>query len=67
MTQTPDQESPDSGSEDDVRAKYRAALDRKNHERHDAAASGANGGAGGKAHGPHGAAGGKREFRRKSG
>ncbi|MGZ4594672.1 MAG: DUF5302 domain-containing protein [Actinomycetes bacterium] len=67
MTETSDQKRPDPGSEDDVRAKYRAALDRKNHAEHDPAAGESREVGTGKAHGRHGPAGGKREFRRKSG
>jgi hypothetical protein len=58
-------DKPQTGPEDDVKAKYREALERKT--------KGANAPSGSKhngpdhAHGEHGAAGVKREFRRKSG
>lgn len=52
-------------TEDDVKRRYREALERKNHK----AQQGRNGESGGdsKIHGAHSAAGAKREFRRKSG
>jgi|GEM_PF-5160443 len=65
MTTPADHPTDDEG-QDDLRAKYRAALERKNHADRDTGAA-TSGGSGGKAHGPHAAAGGKREFRRKSG
>ncbi|MFC9325889.1 DUF5302 domain-containing protein [Kitasatospora sp. NPDC057015] len=60
--QTPETEAP---AQDDVKAKFLAALERKQGSRSDAAGGG--NGADGKIHGTHGAAGGKRNFRRKSG
>ncbi|GGU99321.1 MULTISPECIES: DUF5302 domain-containing protein [Streptomycetaceae] len=60
--QTPETEAP---AQDDVKAKFLAALERKHGNRSDAAGGGP--GADGKIHGTHGAAGGKRNFRRKSG
>lgn len=58
-----DTEDP-SASEDDVKRRFKEALERKNHQNHET-----HGGQKGdsKIHGTHGAAGGKREFRRKSG
>jgi hypothetical protein len=61
-------ENPDPAApvaEEDVKAKFRAALARKQGVR----ADGSGGGPGGdsKIHGAHAAAGGKRTFRRKSG
>lgn len=60
-------ESPETPApaQEDVKAKFLAALERKHGTRTD----GASGGPGGdsKIHGAHGAAGGKRTFRRKSG
>ena len=68
MTETGDAEAPAGpAANDDVKAKFRAALDRKNHAAHDPASGGTHEDAAGKAHGPHSAAGGKREFRRKAG
>ena len=68
MTETGDPEAPAGpAADDEVKAKFRAALDRKNHAAHDTASGAAREDAAGKAHGPHGAAGGKREFRRKAG
>jgi hypothetical protein len=55
----------DSGTED-VRAKFREALDRKQH-RHAAGAADSEGKDPSKVHNSHGPAGGKRTFRRKSG
>ncbi len=52
-------------AQDDVKAKFLAALERKHGVRSDGAAGGP--GADGKIHGAHGAVGGKRNFRRKSG
>ncbi|GHG52349.1 DUF5302 domain-containing protein [Streptomyces griseocarneus] len=54
------------GGEDDVKRKFREALDRKRGKSGDAAASGQNRD-GSKIHGTHGKAGGQRSFRRKSG
>ena len=58
----------DSGadSEDEMKRRFREALDRKRQEQsdHNAAAQGRNGS---KIHGTHGQAGGKRQFRRKAG
>ena len=51
--------------EDDVKAKFLAALERKHGSRTDAAGGGKSGDS--KIHGAHAAAGGKRTFRRKSG
>ncbi len=51
---------------DDVKDKYRAALERKRGQQADRAA-GQSDRDGSKIHGEHGAAGGKRTFRRKSG
>jgi len=70
MTEQADQDPPAEAApegEDDIRAKYRAALDRKNRAAHGQGSGQAGDESTGKAHGPHGAAGGKREFRRKSG
>lgn len=61
------EESKNSAS-DEAKAKFREALERKNAQ--NAAKNGAPGSGGphaGAIHGTHGAAGGKREFRRKSG
>ncbi|GAA1723260.1 DUF5302 domain-containing protein [Microbacterium paludicola] len=62
------EESKNSAS-DEAKAKFREALERKNAQ--SAAKNGAPGSGGphgaGAIHGTHGAAGGKREFRRKSG
>ncbi|GAA1245481.1 hypothetical protein GCM10009665_40430 [Kitasatospora nipponensis] len=54
-----------AAAQDDVKAKFLAALERK----HGVKSDGAGGGPGGdsKIHGAHAAAGGKRTFRRKSG
>ncbi|MEV7781809.1 DUF5302 domain-containing protein [Kitasatospora sp. NPDC088351] len=52
-------------AQDDVKAKFLAALERKHGVRTDGAGGGP--GADGKIHGAHSAAGGKRNFRRKSG
>jgi len=51
---------------DDVKAKFREALDRKNASSHRSAASGPGKGSSG-AQGEHAAEANKREFRRKSG
>ena len=53
------------GSGDDVKAKFREALDRKRGHQADAHAAGGPGSA--KIHEAHGPVGGKRQFRRKSG
>lgn len=57
--------APAAAGQDDVKAKFLAALERK----HGSKTDGSGGGAGGdsKIHGAHSAAGGKRTFRRKSG
>ncbi len=54
-----------TSAEDEVKRKFREALERKN--RRGADAHLAEGEAGSKIHHTHGPAGGKREFRRKSG
>lgn len=56
--------APDA-AEDDVKRKFREALERKNHKGRTGQAS--DGDSTAKIHHTHGAAGGKREFRRKSG
>ncbi|MED7953045.1 DUF5302 domain-containing protein [Streptomyces sp. BE303] len=58
-------EAPAPPAQDDVKARFLAALERK----HGAKTDGTSGGPAGdsKIHGAHGAAGGKRNFRRKSG
>ena len=56
--------APAESGEDDVKRKFREALERKQAQRHRAEP---NGGAGGKAGHTQGPAGGKRAFRRKSG
>ncbi|MDH6137372.1 hypothetical protein P3T37_006804 [Kitasatospora sp. MAA4] len=58
-------ETPAAAGQDDVKAKFLAALERKQGVKSD----GSGGGPGGdsKIHGAHGAEGGKRTFRRKSG
>jgi hypothetical protein len=53
----------DSGP--DVKARFREALERKNHQHTDAVGSAGPGGS--KIHDAHGRAGAKRQFRRKSG
>ncbi|WP_329310492.1 DUF5302 domain-containing protein [Streptomyces sp. NBC_01537] len=58
-------EAPEA-AEDDVKRKFREALERKRNGGAAAAAGGA-GRDGSKIHGAHGRAGGQREFRRKSG
>jgi hypothetical protein len=65
--QAPETSAEDSQSApgtDDVKQKFRAALDRKRAEQHDHQSSG---GRGGKIAGTHGPVGGSRSFRRKSG
>jgi Family of unknown function (DUF5302) len=59
-----DQEPAPAPAEDDVKQKFREALERKQAQRHRAEQSA---GANGKAAHSHGQAGGKRTFRRKSG
>jgi hypothetical protein len=56
----------EEASEDEMKRRFREALERKRQEQHDhnAAAQGRNGS---KIHGTHGQAGGKRQFRRKAG
>jgi hypothetical protein len=51
---------------DDVKRKFREALDRKTGQQADAAAAGGSGESS-KIHGTHGKSGGQRDFRRKSG
>ncbi len=58
-------EVPATAAPDDVRARFLAALERKHGARSDSTAGGPNGDS--KIHGTHAAAGGKRNFRRKSG
>jgi hypothetical protein len=61
---TTDEEATDTAASDDVKRKFKEALDKKNAQKH-----------GGESHldansaitGPHGAAGNKRTFRRKAG
>ncbi|WP_171166678.1 DUF5302 domain-containing protein [Streptomyces sp. I05A-00742] len=63
-----EQGGPDAGgaAENDVKRKFREALDRKRGKPGEGAA-GARGRDGSKIHGTHGKAGGQRSFRRKSG
>jgi hypothetical protein len=56
---------PDEKPEDDQKAKFREALERKN--KGASRPSGSKHGTEGHAHGEHGPEGGKRQFRRKSG
>ncbi|MFD7580534.1 DUF5302 domain-containing protein [Kitasatospora sp. NPDC059817] len=58
-------EAPAPAAQDDVKARFLAALERKRGAKSDSAAGGLNGDS--KIHGAHGAVGGKRNFRRKSG
>ncbi|WP_035847052.1 DUF5302 domain-containing protein [Kitasatospora azatica] len=58
-------EPPAADAQDDVKAKFLAALQRKQGGKGEGAAGGPGGDS--KIHGTHGAAGGKRTFRRKSG
>lgn len=58
-------ETPAAAGQDDVKAKFLAALERKHGSKSDASGSGSGGDS--KIHGAHAAAGGKRNFRRKSG
>ncbi|MEV4559881.1 DUF5302 domain-containing protein [Kitasatospora sp. NPDC049285] len=58
-------ETPAEAGQDDVKAKFLAALQRKDGGSGRGAGSGPGGDS--KIHGAHGAAGGKRTFRRKSG
>lgn len=60
------QDAPGNGAEDDVKRKFKEALERKRGQAADAAAGGRNSD-GSKIHGTHGKAGGQRSFRRKSG
>jgi hypothetical protein len=55
-----------AADEDEVKRKFREALERKQGARHEAGAAG-TGPDQSKVHGAHGRAGGPREFRRKSG
>ncbi|MFE6056360.1 DUF5302 domain-containing protein [Kitasatospora sp. NPDC056446] len=61
----PAAEAPAPAAQDDVKARFLAALERKHGARSDGAAGGPSGDS--KIHGAHGAVGGKRNFRRKSG
>ncbi|GII96648.1 DUF5302 domain-containing protein [Sinosporangium siamense] len=54
------------GSEDEMKRKFREALDRKRRNQAEASAQG-SGRSGSKIHGTHGPAAGRRSFRRKSG
>ncbi len=63
--ETPEAAEAPAPAQDDVKAKFLAALERKHGVRTDGAGGGP--GADGKIHGAHSAAGGKRNFRRKSG
>ena len=56
--------SAEAEQDDDVKRKFREALERKQAQRHRAEQSAGSSGKAGNAHGP---AGGKRSFRRKSG
>ncbi|GIH26507.1 hypothetical protein Aph01nite_48170 [Acrocarpospora phusangensis] len=56
----------DEGDEDELKRKFREALERKRQTQADRNAKGGGKGSS-KIHGTHGAAGGKRSFRRKSG
>lgn len=58
-------EAPAAAGQDDVKAKFLAALERKHGVKTDGSGSGP--GSDSKIHGAHAAAGGKRTFRRKSG
>ncbi|KJY34700.1 hypothetical protein VR45_16220 [Streptomyces sp. NRRL S-495] len=58
-------EVPARAAQDDVKARFLAALERKHGVKSGGAAGGPNGDS--KIHGTHGAAAGKRNFRRKSG
>ncbi|MEV7930660.1 MULTISPECIES: DUF5302 domain-containing protein [unclassified Kitasatospora] len=58
-------EAPAPATQDDVKARFLAALERKHGAKSDSAAGGPSGDS--KIHGAHGAVGGKRNFRRKSG
>ncbi|MFJ8434087.1 DUF5302 domain-containing protein [Kitasatospora sp. NPDC094019] len=58
-------EAPAAAAPDDVKAQFLAALERKHGARGGSTAGGPNGDS--KIHGTHAAAGGKRNFRRKSG
>ncbi|MFI6155132.1 DUF5302 domain-containing protein [Kitasatospora sp. NPDC051170] len=58
-------EAPAAAAQDDVKARFLAALERKHGAKGAGAAGGPNGDS--KIHGAHAAAGGKRNFRRKSG
>ena len=55
----------DTGPEDDLKAQFKQALDRKKGQRTDGV--GGSGPDTGKIHDAHGKVGGKRQFRRKSG
>ena len=58
------QAEPDPAEQDEVKRKFREALERKQAQRHRTETAAGNAG---KAHGAHGQAGGKRSFRRKAG
>ena len=58
------QPTPETGEEDDVKRRFREALERKQAQ---TKARAAHEDRGSKVHNAHGPAGGKREFRRKSG
>ncbi|MEU5419101.1 DUF5302 domain-containing protein [Streptomyces sp. NPDC001407] len=60
------QDTPETGAEDDVKRKFREALERKRGQSAEGAANGQSRD-GSKIHGTHGKEGGQRSFRRKSG
>jgi len=64
--EAPDAEPPNAEPTNDVKDKFKAALERKRGQQADREAS-SGGREGSKIHGEHSAAGGKRTFRRKSG
>ncbi|MBO3751632.1 DUF5302 domain-containing protein [Streptosporangiaceae bacterium NEAU-GS5] len=59
-------EAAEEVSDDEMKRRFREALDRKRQEQHENNAAG-KGRNGSKIHGTHGQAGGKRQFRRKAG
>ncbi|GAA0489002.1 DUF5302 domain-containing protein [Streptomyces stramineus] len=63
---TTSQDVPENDSAEDVKRKFREALDRKRGQSAEGG-SGGQGRDGSKIHGTHGKAGGQRSFRRKSG
>ncbi|MCM2425220.1 DUF5302 domain-containing protein [Streptomyces sp. RKAG337] len=65
-TEVPDTADASAAAEDEVKRKFREALERKRGGNKSAAAAG-GGPDSSKIHGAHGRAGGQREFRRKSG